>query len=61
LRRLEGAQSGLKDQVEKLFQDNNAIGFNSYGEQFNGVHVNQTLTGIAIGATPGATRDTRDE
>lgn len=52
LRRLEGEQSGLKDQVAKLFQSNNAIGFNSYGEQFSGVHVNQTLTGIAIGIAP---------
>ncbi|WAG76662.1 FIST C-terminal domain-containing protein [Metapseudomonas furukawaii] len=25
------------------------IGFNSYGEQFNGMHINQTFTGVAIG------------
>jgi hypothetical protein len=25
------------------------FGFSTYGEQFNGVHVNQTLTGIALG------------
>ena len=31
---------------------NNTIGFSSYGEQFRGVHVNQTLTGCAIGAAP---------
>jgi hypothetical protein len=28
---------------------NNAVGFSTYGEQFNGIHVNQTLTGVAIG------------
>jgi len=25
------------------------IGFATYGEQFNSMHVNQTFTGIAIG------------
>jgi hypothetical protein len=25
------------------------IGFSSYGEQYRGMHVNQTFTGIAIG------------
>jgi hypothetical protein len=52
LRELEVSQKGLKGHVEKIFQSNNVIGFNSYGEQFGGVHVNQTLTGIAIGAAP---------
>jgi hypothetical protein len=52
LRRLEIFQTGLKERVETIFRQNNLIGFNSYGEQFHGVHVNQTLTGIAIGATP---------
>jgi hypothetical protein len=49
---LEIFQTGLKERVETIFRQNNLIGFNSYGEQFHGVHVNQTLTGIAIGATP---------
>jgi hypothetical protein len=52
LRKLEVSQNGLKDRVGEIFRNNNAIGFNSYGEQFHGVHVNQTLTGIAIGAPP---------
>lgn len=49
LRKLEIAHTGLVERVEAIFRDNNVIGFNSYGEQFRGVHVNQTLTGIAIG------------
>jgi hypothetical protein len=49
LRKLEMAQGGLIDRVDAIFRDNNVIGFNSYGEQYRGVHVNQTLTGIAIG------------
>jgi hypothetical protein len=49
LRKLEMTQRGLVDRVEEVFRDNNVIGFSSYGEQHLGVHVNQTLTGIAIG------------
>jgi hypothetical protein len=49
LRKLEMTQLGLVDQVEKVMRDNNVTGFSSYGEQHLGVHVNQTLTGIAIG------------
>lgn len=52
LRNLEVSQNGLKDRVGEIFRRNNTIGFSSYGEQFHGVHVNQTLTGIAIGAVP---------
>lgn len=51
LRNLEISQSGLKDRVGEIFKKNNTIGFSSYGEQFHGVHVNQTLTGIAIGTS----------
>lgn len=49
LRNLEITQSGLKEAVEAVLHQNNAIGFSTYGEQFRGVHVNQTLTGIAFG------------
>jgi hypothetical protein len=49
LRRLEIVQGGLTDRVAELLERNKAIGFNTYGEQYRGVHVNQTLTGIAIG------------
>jgi hypothetical protein len=57
LRNLEISSSGLKDRVGEIFKNNSTIGFNSYGEQFHGVHVNQTLTGIAIGTlTESATK-----
>lgn len=48
LRNLEVTQAGVKEQVAQIFRDNHAIGFSTYGEQFHGVHVNQTLSGIAI-------------
>jgi hypothetical protein len=51
LRNLEMTQHGLKDQVADILRANNAVGFSTYGEQFGGVHVNQTLTGVAIGTT----------
>ncbi len=53
LRRLEYSHSELLAGVEQVFHDNHVVGFNSYGEQFNGVHVNQTLTGLAFGAGSG--------
>lgn len=53
LRRLEICENNLEDRVGKIMARGNTIGFNTYGEQFRGVHVNQTLVGIAIGADPG--------
>ncbi|MGO8683344.1 MAG: FIST N-terminal domain-containing protein [Thermoleophilia bacterium] len=52
LRKLEIVQSGLTDRVSAILRRNNAVGLNTYGEQFCGVHVNQTLTGIAFGSGP---------
>jgi hypothetical protein len=40
-----------------VLQENNTIGFHTYGEQFRGVHVNQTLVGIAFGANAVETDD----
>jgi hypothetical protein len=53
LRKVEIGQTGINDRVAAVFENNNAIGFSTYGEQFRGIHINQTLTGIAIG--PAAT------
>lgn len=52
LRRLELAQSNDREAVERLLIENGAVGFNTYGEQYHGVHVNQTLVGIAFGEVP---------
>ena len=49
LRNLEITHDGLKASVGELFRDHHAVGFSTYGEQYGGVHVNQTLTGIAFG------------
>jgi len=55
LRRLEVAQHGLVDRVAELLRNNRTVGFATYGEQYQGVHVNQTFTGIAVGSAPQAT------
>lgn len=49
LRRLELEQRGIKEHAAALFAANNVVGFATYGEQFNAMHVNQTFTGVAIG------------
>ena len=52
LRKLEISRRNLERPVSELLRRHHVIGFNTYGEQFAGVHVNQTLTGIAIGNAP---------
>ena len=57
LRKIEIVQSGIVDHVEQVFIENNVVGLNTYGEQYHGVHVNQTFTGIAFGRPVPGTRD----
>lgn len=54
LRHLEMDQKGMRGSIEDVLRHNNAVGFSTYGEQFRGVHVNQTVTGIAFGHGGGA-------
>jgi hypothetical protein len=49
LRRIEVLEKGIEQEVAGLLGQVNFLGFSTFGEQFNGLHVNQTLTGIAIG------------
>ncbi len=49
LRRLEIDNDGGSLPVSAFLRRQRVIGFNSYGEQFNGMHINQTFTGVAIG------------
>ncbi|WP_114394088.1 nitric oxide-sensing protein NosP [Oleisolibacter albus] len=50
-RALELEQKQLKQAVAPLLRHNGVVGFCTYGEQFNAMHVNQTFTGLAIGAS----------
>ena len=49
LRLLEVQNKKLQKKMNAIFQKNHVIGFNTYGEQFKSVHVNQTFTGIVLG------------
>ncbi len=49
LRRLELRQTRELDTVSAIIAENKVVGFNTYGEQFRSMHVNQTFTGVAIG------------
>lgn len=48
LRRLEIEQKNLADDVSAILRENRVFGFNTYGEQHLGVHVNQTFIGVAF-------------
>jgi hypothetical protein len=48
LRRLEFEQRRIDSAVGKFMAEHNVIGFCTYGEQYNGLHINQTFTGVAI-------------
>lgn len=50
LRKLEISRNQQIDQVGDVLMQNNVTGFSTYGEQFRGVHVNQTFVGIAFGS-----------
>ena len=56
-RKLEIAQSPDKQRIDEVLLQHNTVGFNTYGEQFRGVHVNQTLVGVAIGPQALETND----
>ncbi|MCD4775866.1 MAG: FIST C-terminal domain-containing protein [Candidatus Aegiribacteria sp.] len=49
LRRLEIMEKTLSKNVEDELRKIKFIGFSTFGEQFNSLHVNQTLTGVTIG------------
>lgn len=49
LRRLELISKDQRAEAHQAFSHLPMIGFSTYGEQYNGLHVNQTITGVAIG------------
>ncbi|MEM6604637.1 MAG: FIST N-terminal domain-containing protein, partial [Pseudomonadota bacterium] len=48
-RLVEAEQKGLAQDLSVLYQKHRVLGFNTYGEQFGGLHLNHTFTGLAIG------------
>jgi hypothetical protein len=49
LRSLEAEARQQRQVVSRLLSENNVIGFSTYGEQFAGMHLNHTFTGVVIG------------
>ena len=49
MRRLELAQQGGFESTNRILEKYPFVGFSTSGEQVGGIHVNQTLTGIAVG------------
>ena len=49
LRRIELENKALLEQMGEIMSKFNVIGFSTYGEQYDAMHINQTFTGVAIG------------
>jgi hypothetical protein len=49
LRNLEIRREQHLERISEMMTRHNVVGFSTYGEQFNSMHVNQTFTGVAIG------------
>lgn len=52
LRKLEIEQKQMSDEISDVFRKRRVVGFNTYGEQHRGVHVNQTFVGVAFFQPP---------
>lgn len=48
-RKLDAQYRQTTHRISALYKEKNFIGFNTYGEQYNSMHINQTFTGVAIG------------
>jgi hypothetical protein len=48
LRRIEAMENQRFGAVSALLKQHGVVGFSTYGEQLNSMHVNQTMTGVAI-------------
>ena len=48
LRRIEAQEKQLFGKISDILGRHRVTGFSTYGEQHGAVHVNQTMTGVAI-------------
>ena len=48
LRRIEAGQLQKTREISEILKRHRVVGFSTYGEQIGALHVNQTLTGVAI-------------
>ena len=57
LRRIDARNRQVTHKISKLYKEHRVIGFNTYGEQYRSLHLNQTLTGVAFGSIVEETAD----
>ena len=55
LRKLDARNRQITRKISKIYEEHNVLGFNTYGEQYRSMHLNQTLTGVAFGRLDTAT------
>jgi hypothetical protein len=48
LRRMEALEKQKTGEISAVLRAHGVVGFSTYGEQVNSMHVNQTMTGVAI-------------
>lgn len=48
LRRMEAMEKQMTGALSAILRDHGVVGFSTYGEQMGSMHVNQTLTGVAL-------------
>ena len=48
LRRIEAEEKQVATELSRILQRHRVTGFSTYGEQFGALHVNQTMTGVAL-------------
>ncbi|PTX54680.1 hypothetical protein C8N43_3498 [Litoreibacter ponti] len=48
LRRIEAEQTQMSRELSEILSDHNVTGFSTYGEQIGPLHVNHTMSGVAI-------------
>lgn len=48
LRRMEALEKQKTGEISAILQAHGVVGFSTYGEQVNSMHVNQTMTGVAL-------------
>ena len=54
LRRLEALEKQKSGELSAILRAHGVVGFSTYGEQVNSMHVNQTMTGVALYPPEGA-------
>lgn len=49
LRQIDARNRQVTHKISEIYRNNHVVGFNTYGEQYRSMHLNQTFTGIAFG------------